>query len=74
MYVAVSSCLGSLAGGVGVMVSGTVLSALEGWSVPLGGWTFIGFHLVFAVSFVLRVLATVVCVPRIRNEQAPAEK
>jgi len=65
MYIAVSSCLGSLAGGVGVMVSGAVVGTLEGWSVTWGGWTFIGFHVVFAASAVLRLVATFVLVPRI---------
>jgi MFS family permease len=58
MYVAVSSCVGSLAGGAGPLLSGLALSLAREASWRIGGVTFIGFHLVFAVSLLARSLST----------------
>jgi len=54
MYFAVSTCTGALAGGFGPLVAGFVLQALKGFSWHVGGFTIIGFHMVFLASFVLR--------------------
>jgi Na+/melibiose symporter-like transporter len=55
MYLAVSMCLTHLAMGTGAFVAGEVLEALEGWSWTAGGGTFVGFHVLFGASFVLRL-------------------
>jgi len=67
MYSAVSSCLASLASGLGAFVAGSVVRAFGTWSVTLLGWTFIGFHVVFIVSMCLRLTTALLLIPRIRE-------
>ncbi len=57
MYTAVSSCVGSLSGGVGALIAGLSLQALEHMSFTVGGMTVVGFHVLFFASFVLRTSA-----------------
>lgn len=57
MYVAVSTCTGALAGGFGPLIGGFVLQALKNTSWQIGGFTVIGFHVLFIASFVLRSCA-----------------
>ena len=71
MYVAVSACLGSVAGGVGVLAAGGVLQALAGWHWSLFGQTVVGFHGLFLVSLVLRVVSTLGLVHRLHDPGAP---
>jgi len=58
MYVAVSTCVGSIAGGMGSLVGGLILHVFEGASWKVGSYTFVGFHAIFVSSLILRNLAT----------------
>ena len=66
MYVAVSSCIGSLAAAAGVFIAGTVLDALKDWSWQAAGWTFGRFQLLFIVSVCLRMSSVLFLLPRVR--------
>lgn len=65
IYTAVSTSLASIVGGIAVLVSGALLSALSGWSLTIAGRSFGAFHLLFAISFLLRFASTVLLVPRV---------
>jgi len=67
MYVAVSSCLGSLAGGVGVLLAGTVLKLAGDWSFPALGTAIGGFQLLFLASFCLRLASAAFLIRPIRD-------
>ncbi|KPJ58498.1 MAG: hypothetical protein AMS15_08260 [Planctomycetes bacterium DG_23] len=67
MYVAVSSCIGSLAGAIGITTAGIVLRQLEGWTWTVGGWTLVPFHLLFITSLTLRLLTTNLLIRRIKD-------
>jgi len=54
MYAAVSTCIGSLAGGLGSLTGGLVLHALRDATWSVAGLTVGGFHVLFLASFVLR--------------------
>ena len=69
MYVAVSTCVGALAGGFGPMAAAVVLHALEGKSVQAGPFVFVGFHILFLVSLILRNASTLL----IRRVQEPGK-
>ena len=57
MYYAVSTCVGSLGVG-GALVAGEAMEFLGGWSITLSGATFVGYHVLFAASAVLRLAST----------------
>ena len=66
MYVAVSSTAGNFAGGFGVLLAGIILQTFER-AEPLlfsgsAGW----FRLLFLISFGLRLISTLIFVPRIQ--------
>lgn len=67
MYVAVSSCLGNVAGGLGVLAAGTVLHALEHWHWEVWGWTLVGFHVLFLGSLLLRFGSALTLIRRVRD-------
>jgi len=54
MYVAVSTCVGALAGGFGPVFGALILRAFEGLSWHLGPFTVVGFHALFLASLILR--------------------
>jgi MFS family permease len=58
MYLAVSACVGSLGIGAGALVAGEVMEALKGWSVTIFGLSFVGFHVLFGASALLRFAST----------------
>jgi len=58
MYTAVSTCVGCLAGGMGALLAGLSLHLLRSFQLDLGGFHLVGFHLLFAASFLLRACAT----------------
>ncbi|MHC5053688.1 MAG: MFS transporter [Planctomycetota bacterium] len=58
MYLAVSTCVGSLAVGAGALVAGEVMQLLDGWSVTVFGVGFVGFHVLFGASALLRLAST----------------
>jgi len=70
IYVAVSACVGNLAGGLGVLVAGFVLRGLEHWSWTAWGWTFGAFHLLFVGSLVLRLASAFFLIPRVQDPAA----
>lgn len=71
MYCAVSSSLGNLAGGLGVIVGGLLIKALADWHVDVAGWTFGGFHVTFVASALLRFLSALFLIRRIPERDAP---
>ena len=72
MYLAVWSCLGSLAGGAGMLAAGAVLKALHNWTWAFMGWTFVAFHVLFVASVVLRLASVGIFLHRVKDpgEQA----
>jgi len=58
MYLAVSTCVGSLSVGAGALVAGEVMQFLDGWGVTLLGAPFLGYHVLFAASALLRLAST----------------
>ncbi len=72
MYVAVSTCVASLAGASGSALAGLVLYFTRGMTWQVAGVTVVGFHFLFAASFVLRNLC-VWLVRRIPEPTAPAD-
>ena len=69
MYVAVSSCLGSAAGGLGALTAGTVLKVLGDWQMTVWGWTFVAFHLLFIASLCLRLGSALVLIRRVKDPE-----
>ncbi len=65
MYCAVSSSLGNLAGGLGVIAGGLIIKTLAQWHIEVGGWSFGGFHLTFVLSSLLRFLSATLLIRRI---------
>lgn len=55
MFIAASTALAGMIGGATAIAAGAVLRSLSGWSMTVSGWTFVGFHLLFAASLVLRL-------------------
>ncbi|MDX9973013.1 MAG: MFS transporter [FCB group bacterium] len=55
MYMAMSTCVGALAGGFGALSGGIFLTWFGDLEWILGGVTFVSFHLLFLASLVLRV-------------------
>jgi MFS family permease len=53
MYVAVSTCVGSLSGACAALCAGLLLQALHGMSWQIGPVTVGGFHVLFATSALL---------------------
>jgi hypothetical protein len=68
MYMAVSSSMANMAGGIGSLVAGVFLQLMGGWTAPVGRLTLSAFPLLFLVSFVLRLVTALVFVPRIREQ------
>ncbi len=68
MYVATSACLDSLATGVAALSAGLLLESLEGVEWVIGGKTLVGFHILFASSFVMR-LGTTFLIPRLTEPE-----
>jgi MFS family permease len=58
MYVAVSTCVGAVAGSCGPALAGVILHVLRGLAWQVGPVTVVGFHALFALSLVLRLSAT----------------
>jgi len=70
MYVAVSTCVGSLAGAGGPALAALILYLLRDFSWSFAGRTFVAFHIIFVASFVLRNLSTVI-IRRIPEPSTP---
>jgi len=67
IYTAVSTTLGCVVGGFAVLGAGVFLRSLSDWSFTIAGRPFGAFQLLFAISFALRLVSTVVLVPRLDN-------
>jgi hypothetical protein len=66
MYMAVSTVVGSITQGFSAIIAGVSLSVLGSWSVAVFGLVLSAFPLLFIVSFVLRMVSSVVLIPRIK--------
>ena len=66
MYMAISSMIGSLAGGLGSLAAGLFLNAMGDWSVSFSGLVVSAFPMLFAVSALLRFATVFTLLPRIR--------
>ena len=64
MYAAVSTCLSRLAGGLGAFTAGSVLALLGDRTWQFMGRTWVPFHILFVVSFCLR-MASVLLIRRL---------
>jgi MFS family permease len=68
-YIALSSTLGSVAGGFGVIVAGIVVQVVQATGLPALEWTFSGFRLTFLASLILRNVAAHVFLPRLQVQR-----
>ena len=59
MYIAVTACINNIAGGIATLFAGYFLQGLEGFHWSLGGKELIPFHILFIVSFALRLASWV---------------
>ena len=66
MYMAISSMIGSLAGGLGSLAAGLFLNVMGAWTVTLFGLVVSAFPLLFAASTLLRFATVFGLLPKIR--------
>ena len=66
MYMAVSTMIGSIAGGLGTLAAGVFLSVMGAWSARLFGLVVSAFPVLFAASTVLRFSTVFLLLPRVR--------
>lgn len=57
MYIAAGQAYAGIAGGVASVVSGLLIGRVDPFTLPILGWTFVDFHVLFATSLVLRLIA-----------------
>jgi MFS family permease len=69
MYVAVSTCVGSFAGGLGGLAAGLLLQLFRDAEWQIAGLTVVGFHVLFGTSMLLRLGSTLL-LHRIHEPQA----
>lgn len=55
MFIATGTALAGMVGGLTAVVAGGVLRGLSTWSITCYGNTFVGFHLLFITSLILRL-------------------
>lgn len=67
MYVAVSSCLGNVAAGLGALLAGTTLKVFGEWTGGFFGVEIGAFHLLFVASLVLRMTTANLLTKRIED-------
>ncbi len=68
MFIASGTAIAGIVGGVTAIISGYALTQMEGLSIPFGHSTITGFHVLFALSMLLRFGA----VPMVRRIQEPS--
>jgi hypothetical protein len=73
MYMAVSTMVGSIAGGLGTLAAGVFLGVMGAWSTRVAGLVVSAFPVLFAVSTVLRFSTVFVFLPRV-HATASAQK
>jgi MFS family permease len=71
MYVAVSTCVGALAGSCGPALAGVILHAMRNTNLQIGPVTVVGFQVLFVFSLALRLSATLL-IGRISDPRASA--
>jgi MFS family permease len=57
MYIAAGTALAGTIGGITSVATGAVLAGIEGWSWSFAGWTFVGYHAIFAFSLAMRTVS-----------------
>ncbi len=70
MYVAASTTVGRLAGGVGVILAGFLLDLFEGRIFKIAGCELGVFQVLVIVSITLRLAATLILLPRVNEPTA----
>ncbi|HPM79169.1 MAG TPA: hypothetical protein PLF81_00645 [Candidatus Anammoximicrobium sp.] len=68
MFIAAGTAVAGMVGGVTAVAAGVVLTGLAQWSISWGAIHINAFHLMFAVSFLLRVLS----IEWVRRVEEPA--
>ena len=71
-YIAVSTSLASIAAGLGALAAGCLLKGLGDWSIAFAGRSFGAFHLLFALSFALRLASALFLTPRLAQPTSTA--
>jgi len=62
MFIAAGTALAGMVGGITAVVSGAALRGMSGWSITWAGGTYVGFHVLFVLSLVLRFISVVLAV------------
>jgi len=57
MYIAAGTALAGTIGGITSVATGAILTGIEGWSWTFAGWTFVGYHAIFTVSLLMRLVS-----------------
>lgn len=55
MFIAAGTALAGMVGGLTAVAAGGLLRGLSSWSITWSGGTFVGFHVLFFVSLILRL-------------------
>jgi MFS family permease len=74
MYMAVSTMVGSVAGGLASLIAGGFLKLMGERSFTVLGLVVSAFPLLFMVSFILRLITTFTLIPRVRVSGGPREE
>ena len=74
MYMAVSTMVGSFAGGLASIAAGEILHALGDWSFVVRGLAVSAFPLIFIISLVLRFVTVFTLLPAVRVKSALPEE
>jgi MFS family permease len=69
MFIAAGAGFAGVVGGAASIAAGASIAASEGWSLSIGGSTYVNFHVLFALSLVLR-LASAVLATRVREPES----
>ncbi|MFN0195577.1 MAG: MFS transporter [Planctomycetaceae bacterium] len=73
MFIASGTALAGLIGGITSVVSGICLTSMSSWTFYLFDTNFVNYHVLFAISFVLRV-ASAVLAPWLREPKSQQVK
>ena len=69
MFIAAGTGFAGMVGGATSIIAGALIAASDQWSLNLGGMHLVNFHVLFAVSVVLRLVAAVIA-RRVREPQS----
>jgi hypothetical protein len=70
MYMAVSTMMGSFAGGLASIAAGEFLHIVGDWTFTVSGFMVSGFPMIFIISLVLRVTTVFTLLPSVRVKSA----